>query len=545
MSEKFDWTEETDVVVVGYGGAGAATAISAHDAGARVVILEKQLEDTPTCTNHTPSTRMSGGGILVPEDVEKAIQYFTGLRKIANETVDEEEAAMIRQLCERMSENLSWLESIGATIGGVESMSPSFAHMDMIHAHRPESSAVGIYDADFPEVPGSESICVFWVKRELPTEEGKKPRRGGAALFHVLTDAVNQREIPVRWGHAAEHLAFTDGEVRGVRGRRADGSAFAIKARKGVVLACGGFEFHDYMKRNYLRPLPIEFFGNPGNTGEGIAMAQEVGADLWHMNSISFRVAMKFPEHMLAFGTQHHSQASIFVDQRGNRFTNERFKLHAFGYELANFDCYANCYPRIPAFWIFDEKRRQMGSLASKHGACNPPDGVMGPIHYLWSDDNQEEIKKGWILKADSLEELGRMLAADADTHGLFDTENFVRTVQRYNRFCEKGVDEDFGRPKNGLDPICDGPFYAVKLWPGGPNTQGGPRKNIDCQVIRPDKTPIPRLYSCGELGSFFGMLYNGGGNLAESLAMGRVAGRNVAAEQRWSEENADARMEQ
>lgn len=526
MSEQIHWTEEADVVVVGYGGAGAVTAIAAHDAGAEVLILEKELQDTPTSTNHTPSTRMSGGGILVPEDTEKAIEYFTNLRRIANESVDEEEAAMIRTLCEQMGTNIQWLNSIGATVGGVESMSPSFAHMDMLHAHMPGTDAVGIYDSDFPELPGSEAICVFWVK-------ANNGNRGGTALFSALTGAVEQRGIPVHWGSAAQHLIYEDGEVRGVRGVR-DGKPFAAKARRGVVLTCGGFEYNERMKRNYLRPLPIEFYGNPGNTGEGILMAQELGADLWHMNCISYRVTMKFPGHCMAFGTQHHTQASIFIDQRGNRFSNERFKLHAFGYELANFDCYATCYPRIPAFWIFDEKRRKLGPIASKHGACNPPKGIKGPIHYIWSEDNLEEIEKGWIMKADTLEELGEMLKADPDTHNLFDVSNFLRTVERYNGFCKKGEDEDFHRPKNGLDPINEGPFYAVKLWPGGPNTQGGPRKNIQCQVIRPDETPIRRLYACGEMGSFFGMLYNGGGNLAECIAMGRVAGKNAAEEPAW-----------
>ena len=530
MSEKITWTQEAEVVVVGYGGAGAVSAISAHDAGAKVVILEKELQDTPTCTNHTPSTRMSGGGILIPEDTEKAIEYFTNLRKIANESVDEEEAAMIRRLCEQMSTNIPWLNSIGATVGGVESMSPSFAHMDMLHAHLPNAEgAVGIYDSDFPELPGSEAICVFWIK-------ANNGNRGGAALFGALTGAVEKRGIPVLWGHPAQHLVYENGEVRGVRGIDADGKPFAVKATKGVILTCGGFEYNERMKRNYLRPLPIEFYGNPGNTGDGILMSQELGADLWHMNGISYRVTMKFDDFPMAFGTQHHSQASIFVDQRGNRFSNERFKLHAFGYELANFDCYATCYPKIPAFWIFDEKRRKLAPIASKHGACNPPKGIMGPIHYIWSEDNSAEIEKGWIIKADTLRELGEKLAADPETHGLFDVDNFLNTVERYNGFCEKGVDEDFHRPKNGLDPINEGPYYAVKLWPGGPNTQGGPRKDIECRVIRPDETPIKRLYACGEMGSFFAMLYNGGGNLSESIAMGRIAGVNAANETPWEE---------
>src|ERR1019366_882398 len=112
MTDHVDWSEEAEVVVVGYGGAGAVAAIVAADAGAKVLIVEKQLADTPTSTNHTPSTRMSGGGFLCPDDAEKAAQYFLGLRRIANEPADSEEESMIRLLCERMTHNIEWLESI-------------------------------------------------------------------------------------------------------------------------------------------------------------------------------------------------------------------------------------------------------------------------------------------------------------------------------------------------------------------------------------------------------------------------------------------------
>jgi predicted oxidoreductase len=111
---------------------------------------------------------------------------------------------------------------------------------------------------------------------------------------------------------------------------------------------------------------------------------------------------------------------------------------------------------------------------------------------------------------------------------------NLKSTVQHYNRLCRDGEDLDFHRPHWSLAPLEDPPYYAVKLWPGGPNTQGGPMRNIRCQVLRPDRTPIPRLYACGELGSFFGMLYNGGGNIAESIAMGTLAGEHVAGEKLW-----------
>jgi 3-oxosteroid 1-dehydrogenase len=108
------------------------------------------------------------------------------------------------------------------------------------------------------------------------------------------------------------------------------------------------------------------------------------------------------------------------------------------------------------------------------------------------------------------------------------------KTIKKYNRFCRKGEDTDFHRPPWSLTPIENPPYYAVKLWPGGPNTQGGPRRNKKAQVMRPDNTPVPRLYAAGELGSVWGMLYQGGGNIAECIAFGRIAGTNAAAERAW-----------
>jgi predicted oxidoreductase len=84
------------------------------------------------------------------------------------------------------------------------------------------------------------------------------------------------------------------------------------------------------------------------------------------------------------------------------------------------------------------------------------------------------------------------------------------------------------------LVPIVNGPFYAVELSPSMLNTQGGPRRNERAQIVRPDRSPIPRLYSSGELGSIYSYLYQGTGNLGECLAFGRVAGRNAVAEAPW-----------
>jgi predicted oxidoreductase len=113
------------------------------------------------------------------------------------------------------------------------------------------------------------------------------------------------------------------------------------------------------------------------------------------------------------------------------------------------------------------------------------------------------------------------------------DPATLTDTVNRWNRNCDARRDPDFGRALM-MAPIVDKPFYAVELSPSMLNTQGGPRRNEKAQVVRPDGTPIARLYSAGELGSIYSYLYQGTGNIGECLAFGRVSGRNAAAEIPW-----------
>jgi succinate dehydrogenase/fumarate reductase flavoprotein subunit len=386
-------------------------------------------------------------------------------------------------------------------------------------------SGVHPFDCDFPDLPGSECACF-----SVPKKDGNY--RYGAALFKKLSEAVQKRGIPVMWETPARHLLTRKGEICGVRVRR-DGKECDIRASRSVVLTCGGFEYNEWMKENYLRVYPAHFYGNPGNTGDGINMALEVGAVLWHMSNASWRVIMKFPDFPVPFSIRQHS-TSILVDRRGNRFANERFKPNAFGYELTNYDTYSMCYPKVPCYWIFDEERRISAPVASPYGPCNPPGGIMGDIYYAWSADNQREIDRGWIIRADTLEELAQKISADPDNRDMMSTALLRATVERYNNHCHKGEDVDFAKPKEWLKPLGDPPYYAIKLWPGGPNTQGGPRRNIEGQIVRVDHTPIPRLYSAGELGSVWGMLYQGAGNIAECFAFGRLSGKNAATEKIW-----------
>ncbi len=526
MNKGSGWTEEADVVVVGYGGAGAATAIAAHDAGARVLILEKQPSDTPSKTRHTPSTRMCGGGMYWPTDAEGATLYLEGLARIATERVDAERKALFSVFAKYLVDNVDWLQSIGLQIGGAESISRTTAMTRLIPGSGVKVVDGRVFHGDFEELPGSESCSSIWSKND-------GEYRGGAAFFRYLSKAVDSRHIPIMWETPATHLITEGGEVHGVTAV-SKGREVRIKARRAVVLTCGGFEYNESMKENFLRVNPTHFYGSPANTGDGIIMAMELGAELWHMNNASWRITMKFSDHPIAFATQRHETASFFVDKRGRRFANERFKVHAFGYELTNYDCYALCYPKAPCWWIFDEQRRGLCSLASAHGATNPPGGVMGDIFYVWSSDNQKEIERGWIIKANTIEELANKILADPDNNGLMSPSVLRETLKRYNEFCHKGEDADFHKEKEWLQPVENPPYYAMKLWPGGPNTQGGPKRNLRGRIMHVNNTPIPRLYSSGELGSVFGMLYQGGGNVAECVAFGRISGANAAAEKIW-----------
>jgi len=146
---------------------------------------------------------------------------------------------------------------------------------------------------------------------------------------------------------------------------------------------------------------------------------------------------------------------------------------------------------------------------------------------YSWSKDNSKELAKGWIVQADTIAELARKINKDPG--------KLEATLKQYNEFCAAGMDPQFGRPKTALLPVSAGPFYAMELMATFTNTQGGPRRNKEARVLDTMGKPIPRLYSGGELGSMYSHCYNGGGNIGECMAFGRIAGENAAAEKPWA----------
>jgi hypothetical protein len=237
-------------------------------------------------------------------------------------------------------------------------------------------------------------------------------------------------------------------------------------------------------------------------------------------------MALKVAEIRTTFSMQalHYSKempgGMIVVGPDARRFTDEKFKTRH-GKVPVNGNWLPLSTP-CPMFLIFDRTLFSAGPLYDKH----PSHGWTQIIErYDWSEDNSVELAKGWIKTADTLAALAAAVELDPDT--------LAQSVTRWNRHCDARHDSDFGR-KLMLAPIVEPPFYAIELSPSMLNTQGGPRRNERAQIVRPDGTPIPRLYSAGELGSIYSYLYQGTGNIGECLAFGRVAGRNAAAETPW-----------
>jgi succinate dehydrogenase/fumarate reductase flavoprotein subunit len=478
------WDRETDVIAVGTGFAGLATAITVKDAGAKVLILEKMPKE-----HEGGNSRVSGNMWWTPTNLPEALQYMEAL----NDGLTDQES--VRALAGEMLKLNDWLEKLGVT-----------------------PARLGMFQPEHPELPGSGCVRTW-------SNNGA----GNAKLWIPVREQAEKRGIEVLYETPAIELIMSPatGEILGVKAI-SKGKTISIKARKGVVLACGGFEFDFEMQKQFLPGWPTYGRGTPGNTGDGIRMAQKAGAALWHMNNslagIGCLIVPEFAPVMIPAAMP--GNGYIYVDKTGKRFMSElRENRHGFGHKeyLLYFDGVLGEFTRLPCFGIFDENTRVRGPIISggwKFGwfswFCD----------YQPSRDNTKEIEKGWIIKGDTLGDLaGKLEIKPADLEA---------SVARYNEHCKSQADPDFSRPPRTLVPIEKPPFYGIKLYPATFNTQGGPRRNARCQVVDPYNQPIARLYSAGELGSFWGWMYNGGGNNAEALCTGQIAGRNVVAAKPW-----------
>ena len=476
------WDYEAGIVVLGIGAAGLMTAITAYDQGADVLILDKAPE-----AHAGGNTRVSGQGYWCPSDSDKAIEYQNAMSD--GYPIPDEMTKVFHEHSIHVTE---WLTKMGANMS--------------------TRATAG----EYPDFAGKAGYVCWDAKGN-----------GFQRLWLLLMEnAFKKRKIRVQYETPAVELIrdVKTGEVRGVVAE-SKGKKVYVKAKKAVVLCTGGFENNQEMIRDYLG-MPCGYpKGSPYNTGDGIRMAMAIGADLWHMdNQAGPDFNFKAPGVDWAFGYNFSPKGNgwIWVAKDATRFTNEAYSTkHG---KIPFHGAYVPVPTPVPVHLVFDETMRETGPLY-------PPDYFFcwwSQIEkYRWSTDNVAEIEKGWIIKADTLKELAAKIGKNP--------ESLEETVATWNKACAAGKDSEFGRDPKRMTPIEKPPFYAAEFVPAFTNTQGGPRRNSNSQVLDTNRKPIPRLYSAGELGALYSWHYQGGGNILECIVFGRIAGERSAAEKAWA----------
>lgn len=465
-----DWAAEYDVIVVGFGASGGTAAITAADAGARVLLLEKAPEGL---AGGNSRVCMQWIAYVDPKDHDQAVTYMKNLRGDFATPSDE----LIETYISGLSDNLSYM-------------------LDVLKMETGHNTG----NVEFPEMEGAGTI---------QTLTGNGSRGGDGYMYFRLKDAVESRDnIDVWYSSPAEHL-IQDGDTGIIHGvtAKVDGKEVNLRARNGVVLACGGFESNKQMLQDYgVKTSLVSLGGAMFNTGDGIRMAQEVGANLWHMGNMVYAdLDFRYEKGSQVFGTQRGlaKKGVIMVGGDGTRFMNEDKKSsHGKTYFHGNY--VPTPFPD-DIFMVMDQEVVDMG-----------------PLHGQFSEGNKEEIESGWLVKADTLEELAGKIGVPA--------ENLVKTVELNNECVERGEDILFGRDITTMKTFSKGPYYAIRMVPSVVNTQGGPERSVKGEVMGLDGKPIPHLYECGELGDVWSYCYQASCNIGGGMAFGRISGANAAA---------------
>ena len=531
--------ETHDVIVLGCGPAGLAAALAAHEAGASVVLLERDARVGGTGA-------VSGGVIWVADNPrmraagmedsrEEALAYFRSLDH--GDLVDETLAAFV----DRGPEALAFLEDIGALKVALLEGYPDY-YLDRPGA-KPEGGraldhdlfALGELGDWAGRITAIEDVKPMML-RETPLGGGTgvvepeemarriaADERGfGQAMVGRLLKACLDRGIEPRTGVAVARLIEEDGRVVGVE--LADGSA--MRARRGVVLATGGFEWDADMRQTFLRG-PMEAPASPPTaTGTGHKLAMAAGAKLGNMTQAWWAPTLAPPDRHWAGGEQRAEPVliertcphSLMVNRAGRRFCNEAANYSALAGAFHAFDPQSYDYQNLPAWLVFDADYVERYPIGTRLPGQPVPD---------------------WVTRADTLKALGEKIGVDAAA--------LADTARRFNAHARQGHDPDFLRGTNAYDhfygdrsregafmtlgPVETAPFYAVEIHMGLLGTNGGARTDGAARILGHDGEPIPGLYGAGNaIACPTGGIYAGaGGTLGPALTYGVIAGQSAA----------------
>ncbi|ATE65456.1 FAD-dependent oxidoreductase [Rhizorhabdus dicambivorans] len=532
------WDEIVDVVVVGAGAAGVCAALSAQHHGAKVLVLERSAKLGGT-------SAVSGGGVWIPnnhhmgeigssDSREQALTYLHSLSlggmdmELAEVFVDEA-PGVLRFVEDETSLSFSAIrrpdyqpEKPGGTFGrSVTAELFPTAGLGDLRPHLRQAPCIPI------------PVCWEDIERGLdmldPVVIGDRMAKGlvglGMALMAGLIKGALDKGVVFRRNARARRLMIENDAVVGLE-YESEGQTHRIGARRGVILASGGFEWSEGLVKDHVAG-PIEApLSPPFNEGDGLIMAMEVHAAIANTNEAVWMPSICIPgeeyegrQLYRLTGSERSNPRSIMVNRAGQRFVNEAHNYNDVGRVMHNFDAMTFDYPNLPAWIIVDQSYMDSYPFATRF----PGDPI-----------------PSWIETADSLRELAGKIGVDPD--------GLEAAVERYNAHVEQRCDPDFGRGSSRYDlaygdqsregalqtlgPIERGPFHACRVYSGVLSTKGGPKINAKSEVMNVRGGAIDGLYAAGNVsGGFTGMAYPGaGGNLGPGLVFGHIAGRNAAA---------------
>lgn len=555
-----NWDKEVDTLVVGSGAGGMLSALAAAKNRADVLIVEKA-----PLWGGTSAT--SGAGIWIPgSDVAKAAGFednlddaFTYLRALSADNVPD---ANIRAFVDNAAPMLRWLMANAP----VEYL--AFPYPDY-HAENPGGSPTGfrthlplpldgkplgkdIRTQRFPSPAASLFGYLNWHFTEtyqlLYRSKGwmlslarnmarywfdwpfrftsRKDRRLtlGNALTGALRMALNEQGVPLWLETPLVDLVRDGGRVTGAVVTR-NGKPYRIGARKGVVLAAGGFDKNEAMRADNAPLYPEARYsgGVTSNTGDSIRAGEAIGAGTMNLQSAWAAPVFYVPgeDRGRLCTIERALPGCIMVNGEGKRYLNEAASYHIVGQQMARRQ--QEHGDGDPSWMVFDHRYRHLYP--------------MGPLYPLMPDWLHRGEVRAIVKKAKTIEALAEQMGVDRAT--------LAATVARFNDFAAKGEDPDFHRgeaaydkmygdprqaPNPCLRPIDQGPFYAMPIHPGDIGTNGGLRTDARARVLDDKGKPIAGLYAVGNnAASAMGESYPGAGvTIGPAMTFGYIAARDM-----------------
>ncbi|QYB03142.1 FAD-binding protein [Rhodococcus sp. USK10] len=546
-AETFDTT--VDFLVVGSGGGGMAAAITAAHRGIDTLVIDKG-------ATFGGSTAISGGGIWIPNaptlrakgvvDSRESIRRYLDIITEGTVAADRLDAFVdkgpeLMELLDRSPHmKLYWVKGysdyhpeyeggrpLGRTIECMPFDTRALKEDEQFQRPNSMKGPLGLWvtSKDYHDLAmvkrtwkGRKASLVAAWRVASNVIRRRHMATGGRALVARMRMVLKDAGVPL-WLKTSMTELIVDGTgaVVGVLAER-DGQTVRIGARRGVLLATGGFDHNQDMRAEYLprHGVPDVSAGARENTGDGIVAGQKLGAavdlmdDAWWMPSVLHPMGAVIP-----LVSERCIPPSVIVNGRGERFTNESSPYVNFVHDQLDGG-------HVPAWFVMDSKAK------SRYPFAQVLPGVPFPQGFYDS---------GVVHKADTLRDLAEKIGVKADT--------LVATVDRFNGFARSGTDEDFGRGDSAydryygdptmtnpcLDEITQGPFYAIRCEAGDLGTKGGLVTDADARVLREDGSVIDGLYATGNTSaSVMGNEYAGAGaTIGPAMVFGYIAAQHAA----------------